>query len=124
MPPYQQLIVTMPKVAKESLVRLFKSHSEIVMKGGGVVRGIENHGVRPLPSRARRKFTSTTGERYFWDARFTTTTFDVSPDVLVDINRFLRDDEAVLRYFTIKQDDKMHRVASKNYKNPYHSEQS
>jgi hypothetical protein len=46
MPVYQQMILAMPKVNKASLVRLFKNHTEIIMKAGGVVRGIENHGVR------------------------------------------------------------------------------
>ena len=119
MPLYQQLILAMPKVPKDSLVRLFKNHTEIILKNGGVVRGIENHGVRPLPSRARRKYISTSGERYFWDARFVTTTFDANPKTLDDIKRMLRDDEAVLRYFTTKQDTKMEHLSATNYKNPY-----
>jgi ribosomal protein S6 len=54
MPFYQQLIVTMPKFPKEALVALFKRHSKLVIEHGGVVRGIEHHGIRPLPERATR----------------------------------------------------------------------
>lgn len=54
MPFYQQLIVTMPKFSKEALVGLFKRHSKLVIENGGVVRGIEHHGIRPLPERATR----------------------------------------------------------------------
>jgi len=89
------------------------------MKNGGVVRGIEHHGIRPLPARAKRKFVSTDGDRYFWNARFVTTTFDAAPKVLADVNRLLRDDEAVLRYHTTKIDSKMSRLRAANYKNPY-----
>ena len=57
--------------------------------------------------------------RYFWDARFMTTTFDANPKTLTELNRLLRDDEAVLRYFTDKVPTNMARVTAKNYKNPY-----
>jgi len=89
------------------------------MKQGGVVRGIEHHGVRPLPARARRKYVSMSGQRYFWDARFVTTTFDASPETLGDIKRLLRDDEGVIRYFTTKQTTNIDRLTATNYKNPY-----
>ena len=119
MPLYQQLILAMPKVSKPSLVRLFKNHTEIVLQAGGTVRGLEHPGGLPPPSRAKRKYISTTGERSFWGARFMTTTFDASPKVLAELGRLLRDDEAVLRYFTDKVPTKMDRTTATNYKNPY-----
>lgn len=39
---------------KQGLVALFRRHTEIVLQNGGIVRGIENHGVRPLQARAKR----------------------------------------------------------------------
>ena len=54
MPLYQQIIVALPKYPKSGLVDLFKRHSKLIINNGGVIRGIENHGIRPLPEKAKR----------------------------------------------------------------------
>ena len=54
MPLYQQIIATMPKYSPGSLVNLFKQHAKVVMDHGGIVRGIEHHGIRPLPEKTKR----------------------------------------------------------------------
>ena len=51
MPLYEQMVVIVPKL-EEQLVRIFKSHATTILKNGGTVRAIENHGIRPLPERA------------------------------------------------------------------------
>ena len=61
MPFYQQIILTIPKFAKDSLVQLFKKHTKLILKNGGNVRAIEHSGVRPLPERTKRKFATRTG---------------------------------------------------------------
>ena len=54
MPLYSQLIVALPGCSKESLVTMCRKHAKLILDNGGVVRGIENHGIRPLPARAKR----------------------------------------------------------------------
>ena len=54
MPFYQQIIVALPKYPKEGLVAICRKHAKTIIDNGGLVRGIENHGVRPLSERARR----------------------------------------------------------------------
>ena len=54
MPVYQQIIVTMPRSKPPALVELFKKYTQSIISNGGVVRGIENHGIRPLSERATR----------------------------------------------------------------------
>jgi hypothetical protein len=54
MPLYQQLIVALPKFPNEGLVKLMQKFTKIVMDNGGVVRSIENNGVRPLAEKAKR----------------------------------------------------------------------
>jgi ribosomal protein S6 len=54
MPLYQQIIVALPKVSKETLVTLTRKHCKLILDTGGNVRGVENHGIRQLPERARR----------------------------------------------------------------------
>jgi hypothetical protein len=57
MPLYQQLIVALPRFPNEGLVKLMQKFSKIVMDNGGVVRSIENNGVRPLAEKAKRLFS-------------------------------------------------------------------
>ena len=59
------------------------------------------------------------GTRYFWEARFVTTTFDASPTALVEIDRVMRNEEGVLRTFTVKLKSGLDRSRCANYKNPY-----
>ena len=54
MPLYQQIILALPKHPKSGLVDLCKRHSKLIISNGGVLRGIENHGIRSLPEKAKR----------------------------------------------------------------------
>ena len=54
MPLYQQLITPLPKATKPQLVEMFKNYAKVVFANGGNIRGIENHGVKPLAERTRR----------------------------------------------------------------------
>ena len=54
MPLYQHIVVALPSLSKAGLVDIFKRYSNTVLSSGGVVRGIEHHGIRPLAERARR----------------------------------------------------------------------
>jgi len=119
MPLYHQIIVALPRYPKEGLVNMFRKHSKLVMSAGGVVRGIENHGVRPLPERATRKYATTEGKRHFWEARYVSTCFDASPTALVEIDRLLRNEEGVLRYFTVKKETALNRAKGLTYRNVF-----
>ena len=54
MPLYQQIIMALPKAPKDVLVKLFRNHTKTVLDHGGNVRGIENHGVKPLKKKKKR----------------------------------------------------------------------
>ena len=54
MPIYQQIIVALPKFSKEGLATMFKAYANTIIGHGGVLRTIENQGVRPLPEKAKR----------------------------------------------------------------------
>ena len=66
-----------------------------------------------------RKFSVTDGTRYFWKARFVSTIFDASPPCLIEIERYLKNQDGVLRVFTIKHTSAVERSTCRNYKNPY-----
>jgi len=44
----------MPQFTKTPLVSLFRRHTKAILAKGGVVRGIEHHGVRPLCERSKK----------------------------------------------------------------------
>ena len=54
MPLYQQMIMMLPKAPKDRMVKILQQHAKIVLDSGGNYRGVENHGIRPLPERTRR----------------------------------------------------------------------
>jgi hypothetical protein len=54
MPLYQQIVVAMPKTPIPNLVDLFKRYTKTLVNSGGIVRGIENHGIRPLQEKGKR----------------------------------------------------------------------
>lgn len=54
MPLYSQLIIALPRCKAPELVSICRRHAKLILDNGGVVRGIENHGIRPLPARAKR----------------------------------------------------------------------
>ncbi len=66
-----------------------------------------------------RKYATVDGERHFWDARYVTATFDASPNCLKEVDRFLRNEEGILRHFPVKLDSAVDRANGKTYKNPY-----
>ena len=119
MPFYQQIILTIPKFGKESLVQLFKKHSKLILKNGGNVRAIEHSSIRPLPERTKRRFATRTGERYFWEARYTSSFFDASPQTLREVGRMLKNEEGVLRFHTLRRDTTESRLRAMNWRNPY-----
>ena len=66
-----------------------------------------------------RKYATQEGQRHFWEARYITTLFDASPKCLIETERVLKNNEGLLRFFTIKQPSVIDRVNSKSYKNPF-----
>jgi ribosomal protein S6 len=85
-----QLSETMKKVAHE------------VVKGGGIVRSIHNHGVRDLPVRFKAKFADKEGVRYYTKGRFVSVFYDSNPATMRLVEQVLALDEQVLRNTHLK----------------------
>lgn len=90
---YQQIIIALPKYPSTSLVTTFKNHANVIFQNGGIYRGIEHHGIRPLPERATRKYAASDGQRHYWDGRFISALFDASPACLKASETYLRGDD-------------------------------
>ena len=66
-----------------------------------------------------RRYATTDGTRYFWEARYITATFDASPQVLIETDRLLKNEEGILRSFTVRMKSGFDKVKERSYRNPY-----
>ena len=74
-----------------------KEVSHEVVKGGGLVRAIHNHGVRAVPVRFKAKHPDGLGERYFEKGRFVSVYMDCNPQTRINVQNVLARDEDILR---------------------------
>ena len=102
------------------LTNIVKTISNKVVTNGGIVRSIQNHGIRQLPHRFKAKYPDREGNRYYEKGRFMSVYYDASPDVLKEVNTFLKLEEQVLRNTHLKARNKLWYVnIAREDKNPY-----
>lgn len=91
------------------------------MGNGGIVRGVQNHGIRGLPNRFRARYPDeTTGSRYFKKGRFVSVYYDSNPKVMNEVENMVKIHDDVLRETHLKVQNKMWYVNVVNEnKNPY-----
>lgn len=80
-----------------SLTNVMKKVSLEIVEGGGIVRGIHNHGVRDLPHRFKAKYADKEGRRYFEKGRFVSIYYDSNPATMKGVEQILKMDEEILR---------------------------
>ena len=85
-----------------ALTNLMKQISHEVVKGGGIVRGIHNHGIRDLPQRFKARFADKQGVRYYTKGRFISVYYDSNPATMRQVEQVLTLDEEVLRNTHLK----------------------
>lgn len=87
---------------------------------GGIVRSVQNHGIRDLPHRFRSKFPDKEGNRYYKKGRFVSIYYDASPAVMRQVEQSIRMNDEVLRNTHLKARNKMWYVnIAREDKNPY-----
>ena len=97
-----------------------KSLSHKVVESGGIVRSIQNHGIRNLPHRFKAKYADSEGNRYYEKGRFISVYYDSNPATQKEVETILRLDEQVLRNTHLKARNKLWYVnIAKEEKNPY-----
>ena len=117
---YECLLTTKNTAAFGALTNLMKDVSMKVVDGGGIVRGIRNHGVRDLPHRFKARYPDKLGNRYYKQGRFVSVYYDASPAVLREVESVLRLNEEVLRGTHLKARNKLWYVnIAREDKNPY-----
>lgn len=66
-----------------------------------------------------RQFPSMDGQRYFFEARYITVTYDAHPKVLTETDRLLKSEEALIRSFVVKQRSAFDLARGVTYRNQY-----
>jgi len=103
-----------------TLTNLVKEVALKVVEGGGIVRGVENHGIRSLPHRFKAKHPDREGNRYYDKGRFFSIYYDSNPKTMQNVERVLSKHEEVLRQTHLKVRNKLWYVnIDKEDKNPY-----
>mmetsp|Transcript_22939 Transcript_22939/g.35310 ORF Transcript_22939/g.35310 Transcript_22939/m.35310 type:complete len:136 (+) Transcript_22939:113-520(+) len=118
---YELLMTTKDVIPYKALTELTKSIAHKVVENGGIVRGVQNHGIRVLPNRFRARYPDeTTGSRYFQKGRFISLYYDSSPKVMSEVGSLVKMHDDVLRETHLKVRNKMWYVNIVNEKkNPY-----
>ncbi|KAL9190164.1 hypothetical protein ACHAXT_007375 [Thalassiosira profunda] len=103
-----------------TLTSLMREVSLKVVENGGIVRSIQNHGVRQLPHRFKAKYADRDGNRYYERGRFISMFYDSSPHTMREVEAILNLNEEVLRNTHLKASNKFNEVNNIwETKNPY-----
>lgn len=102
------------------LQNLVKTVSHKIVSSGGIVRSIQNHGIRDLPHRFKAKYADREGNRYYKKGRFFSIYYDSNPIIQKEVDGILKMDEQVLRNTHLKARNKLWYVnIAREDKNPY-----
>lgn len=103
-----------------NLTSLMKVISLKIVNNGGIVRSIQNHGIRQLPHRFKAKYADREGNRYYEKGRFISVFYDANPGVMREVEGILNLDEQILRNTHLKARNKFMDVNNvREKKNPY-----
>jgi ribosomal protein S6 len=99
-----------------------KQVSQKIVGNGGIVRSIQNHGIRKFPHRIRAKHPDfQTGQRYYEKGRYISVYYDANPGSLKDVEKILDlSDNIVLRQTHLKVRSKLDWISMERIdKSPY-----
>uniref|UniRef100_A0A7S2MAY0 30S ribosomal protein S6, chloroplastic n=2 Tax=Skeletonema marinoi TaxID=267567 RepID=A0A7S2MAY0_9STRA len=117
---YECLMTAKNTAHYNNLTALMKDISLKIVNNGGIVRSIQNHGVRQLPHRFRAKYADREGNRYYEKGRFVSVFYDASPGIMRQVEGILNLDEQILRNTHLKGRNKFMDVNNvREAKNPY-----
>ncbi|KAL3920458.1 MAG: hypothetical protein SGILL_003254 [Bacillariaceae sp.] len=98
-----------------------KQVSHKVVENGGIVRSVQNHGLRQFPHRFQAKYPDyLTQQRYYEKGRFISMYYDANPATLRQVETILNMDDQVLRVTHLKARSKLDYITmEREDKNPY-----
>lgn len=104
-----------------SLSALMKNISHKIVENGGIVRSIQNHGIRQFPHRVQAKNPDyITGQRYFEKGRYISLYYDSNPSTRAQVEKILSMNDQVLRNTHLKARSKLDLITiQRPERNPY-----
>ncbi|KAL3772002.1 hypothetical protein ACHAWO_008174 [Cyclotella atomus] len=117
---YECLMTAKNTAHFNGLTALMKEISLKVVQSGGIVRSIQNHGIRQLPHRFKAKYADIDGNRYYEKGRFISVFYDASPATMRQVEGILNLNEEILRNTHLKARNKFDDINNvRENKNPY-----
>ncbi|CDS06980.1 hypothetical protein LRAMOSA09503 [Lichtheimia ramosa] len=107
MPFYELVCITRSHLAQGNLKDLIRTSATQILEKGGVVRGFDNWGDRPLPHRIKRH------QEYFNEGQYWLMHFDANPLIVQELGKKLLVDSRVLRHTFVKLGDKLETVVAR-----------
>jgi ribosomal protein S6 len=104
-----------------ALSALMKQLSHKIVDNGGLVRSIQNHGIRQFPHRVQAKNPDyITGQRYFEKGRYISVYYDSNPATRDQVETILSMNDQVLRNAHLKARSKLDWITMQRpERNPY-----
>lgn len=104
-----------------ALSAMMKQISHKIVENGGIVRSIQNHGIRQFPHRVQAKNPDyITGQRYFEKGRYISIYYDSNPATRAQVERELSMNDQVLRNTHLRARSKLDWITMQRLdKNPY-----
>lgn len=96
---YEELFIVQPEAAEEEIDQLVEQIQQVIA-GGGAIQKVEKWGVRKLAYRVQKQ------EEGF----YILVQFSASPDSVKEIERRLRVSDLVLKFLTVRIDQKLKRL--------------
>merc|ERR1712232_462026 len=91
-----------------------------IVNGGGIIRSIQNHGIRKLPHRFKTRYPDQEGVRYYAHGRFISLYYDCSPYTMKKTENVLYLDETVIRFTNLNARSNLDYInVTKEEYNPY-----
>lgn len=97
-----------------------KEVSHKIVENGGIVRSIQNHGIRQMPHRVKSKYADREGNRYYEKGRFISVFYDSNPVTARQVETILNLNEEILRNTHLRASNRFNEVNDfLESRNPY-----
>jgi ribosomal protein S6 len=100
MPLYKQVLLTNLKSTPKDVVGIFQECAQIIVGNGGVIRGVENRGVRRLGYAIEDRRWGEMERHY--EGKLIVSQFNTSPAVLSEVEKKLKNSFPIIRFQSFK----------------------
>ncbi len=103
---YEELFIVKPDATEEEIEQVVEQVQNLITSGGGTVDKIDKWGVRKLAYRVRKQH----------EGFYILVQFSLSPEAVKEIERRLRVSDLVLKFITVRVDEKLKRIEKRKKK--------